>query len=157
MRINQLPPLPAGATGAKMPVSYNGADYQADAPVNVTAATYQPGDFINTYLYGFGYTTNDGKSVAFCCLTPKSFNAGAGVTVNSVTSGIRVVEGGYLGAQNGIDVTSYVTNVEVRGNQLIITINKSTAWSYGSGGTSAGTIKNNAPVAGYLTVNATVT
>ena len=156
MRIDQLPALPAGAGTAKFPCSYNGADYVKELETNPSVLVYQSGDQINDSLFGFGYVTTDAKQLTFICLTPKMFGAGAAVSATSVLAAVRAVGGGYIANAIGADLTSKVTSVVCSGCMLIFTITKSTAWTYGSGGTSSGTVTNNTPVAGYLTVQLTV-
>lgn len=156
MRIDQLPDLPASAGTVVVPCSYNGADYKGSMEANSAVHTWQSGDGINDSLYGFGYVSSSAKVLTFIALTPKMFNAGATVSLTSLLAAIRVVGGGYLSSALNNDLTAEVTSIVCSGTMLIITVTSPVAWTYGSGGTPTGTIPNNTPVAGYVTVQLAV-
>lgn len=157
MRIAQLPDLPSSAPSVEVPCTYNGADYKAEITVNADALPiYGSGDTISGYIYGFGYITSSSKDAVIVCPMPKMFQSGAAVTVSSLLVSMRPHNGGYLGATNGIDMTSLITSAVCQGTALIINLRSSTAFTYGTDGTSAGTVTNNTPMCGYVTIAATV-
>lgn len=157
MKISQLPNLPSSASSVEIPCVYNGADYKTLYTANSDALPiYQSGDTISGYLYGYGYVTSSSKDATLIFPMPKMFAAGASVSVTSLLASLRVVQGGYLGASNGIDLTSLITSVTCQGTALIINLSGSSAFTYGTGGSSSGTVTNNTPVAGYVTIQATV-
>ena len=157
MKISQLPDLPSSASSVEIPCVYNGADYKTPYTANASVLPiYQSGDTINGYLYGYGYVTSDSKALTLVFPMPKIFTAGASVSVTSLLASLRVVQGGYLGANNGVDLTSMITSVTCQGTALIVSLSSVSAFTYGSGGSSSGTVTNNTPVAGYVTIQATV-
>lgn len=157
MRISQLPDLPSSAPSVEVPCTYNGADYKAEITVNADALPiYGSGDSISGYLYGFGHITSSSKDAAIVCPMPKMFQSGAAVTVSSLLVSMRVHNGGYLGASGGIDMTSLITSATCQGTALIINLRSSTAFTYGTDGSSAGTVTNNTPMCGYVSIAATV-
>ena len=157
MRIAQLPDLPGTAPTVDVPCTYNGADYKTTITANQDALPiYGSGDSISGYLYGFGYVSSSSKDSTFVFPMPKVFLGGATISVTSLLVSMRTINGGYLGATNGTDMTSLVTAVTCQGTAIIVNLSKSTAFTYGSGGTSAGTVMNNTPVCGYVSIDATV-
>ena len=157
MRIGELPDLPETAPTVIVPCTYNNADYKVEITANQTALPiYQSGDYISGYLYGYGYVTSSSKDVVLAFPMPKIFQSGATLSVTNLLVSMRVGQGGYLGANNGIDLTSKVTGTTCQGTALIISLSSSTAFTYGSGGSSIGTVTNNTPVAGYISILATV-
>ena len=157
MKISQLPDLPGTAGSVDVPCVYNGADYKTTLVTNSnTLPVYQSGDSISGYLYGSGYITSDSKSCVLTLPMPKVFASGATVSLTSLLVSVRVVNGGYLGATNGIDLTAKVTSTTCSGTALVISLSQLSAFSYGTGGNSSGTVTNNTPVAGYVSISATV-
>ena len=157
MKISDLPDLPGTAPNVDVPCTYNGADYKTTITANQGALPiYQSGDTISGYLYGYGYVTSDSKNATLIFPMPKLFQSGATLSISSLLASMRVVQGGYLGATNGIDLTAKVTGTTCQGTALIISLSSSTAFTYGSGGSSSGTVTNNTPVAGYVSISATV-
>ena len=134
MKISQLPDLPGSASSVEIPCVYNGADYKTPYTANASALPiYQSGDTISGYLYGFGYVSSSSKAAYLVLPMPKLFMPGAAISLTSLLCSIRVHNGGYLGANSGIDMTSLVSNVTCQGTALILTLSSSTAFTYGSG------------------------
>ncbi len=156
MRINDLPALPDSAEGVVVPCSYNGADYKVPLPGAPGALPlYQSGDDVSGYFYAFGYITSSSKDVWICCPMPKIFQSGATLSVLSLIVSLRVVNGGYLG-NNTVDMTAKLISTECQGGTLIIKLSSASAFTYGSDGTSAGTVTNNTPLCGYISLQAGV-
>ena len=157
MRISQLPDLPDTAPTVEVPCTYNGVDYKTEITANAPALPiYQSGDHISGYLYCYGYITSDSQSVYIIMPVQKMFASGASLSITSLTGSIRTVDGGYLESANGANLSSRVSSVTCQGTALIIGLAKSTAFTYGSGGTASGNVSNNTPLAGYVSINATV-
>lgn len=157
MRIAELPDLPETAPTVVVPCTYNNADYKVEIVANQTSLPiYQSGDYISGYLYGFGYVTSGSTDAWIICPMPKLFQAGATVSITSLLCSIRPTNGGYLGASNSIDMTSLVAAATCQGTALIIKLTSSTAFTYGSGGTPSGTVTNNTPICGYVSIIAAV-
>lgn len=157
MRISQLPDLPSSAPTVEVPCTYNGVDYKTEITANAPALPiYQSGDQITGYLYCYGYVTSDSQSVYITMPLPKVLQSGASVSITSLTGSIRTVNGGYLESANGANLTSRVASVTAQGTALIIGLSKSSAFTYGSGGTPSGNVTNNTPLAGYVSISATV-
>ena len=116
---------------------------------------YQSGDYISGYLYGYGYVTSSSKDAWIICPMPKMFQGGATVSITSLSVSMRVHNGGYLGS-NTVDMTSLVAAATCQGTALIIKLSSSTAFTYGSGGTPSGTVTNNTPMCGYVSIIAAV-
>lgn len=156
MRIAQLPDLPGTAPTVDVPCTYNGADYKTTITANQGALPiYQSGDSISGYLYGFGYVTSSSKDAWIICPMPKMFQNSATISITSLSVSMRVHNGGYLGS-NTVDMTSLVAAATCQGTALIIKLTSSTAFTYGSGGTPSGTVTNNTPICGYISIQAAV-
>ena len=156
MRIGELPDLPETAPTVVVPCTYNNADYKVEIVANQTSLPiYQSGDYISGYLYGYGYVTSSSKDAWIICPMPKMFQGGATVSITSLSVSMRVHNGGYLGS-NTVDMTSLVAAATCQGTALIIKLTSSTAFTYGSGGTPSGTVTNNTPISGYVSIIAAV-
>ena len=156
MRIGELPDLPETAPTVVVPCTYNNADYKVEIVANQTSLPiYQSGDYISGYLYGYGYVTSSSKDAWIICPMPKMFQGGATVSITSLSVSMRVHNGGYLGS-NTVDMTSLVAAATCQGTALIIKLSSSTAFTYGSGGTPSGTVTNNTPMCGYVSIIAAV-
>lgn len=156
MRIAQLPDLPDSAPSVEVPCTYNGADYKTEITVNADALPiYGSGDTISGYLYGYGYVTSSSKDAWIICPMPEMFQSGATISITSLSVSMRVHNGGYLGS-NTVDMTSLVAAATCQGTALIIKLTSSTAFTYGSGGTPSGTVTNNTPMCGYISIQAAV-
>lgn len=156
MRIGELPDLPETAPTVVVPCTYNNADYKVEIVANQTSLPiYQSGDYISGYLYGYGYVTSSSKDAWIICPMPKMFQSGAAITITSLSVSMRVHNGGYLGS-NTVDMTSLVAAATCQGTALIIKLTSSTAFTYGSGGTPSGTVTNNTPMCGYVSIIAAV-
>ena len=156
MRIAELPDLPETAPTVIVPCTYNNADYKVEVTANQTALPiYQSGDYISGYLYGYGYVTSNSKDAWLIFPMPEMFQSGATVSITSLTVSMRVHNGGYLGS-NTVDMTSLVAAATCQGSALIIKLTSSTAFTYGSGGTPSGTVTNNTPMCGYVSIIAAV-
>lgn len=129
---------------------------QGEQLVSLQGGFYTSAQSINGTYYAYGYITNGGKSAYIVAQLPKMTLPDTLVQLASVKSAMRVVGGGYIGNAENYDVTSYVTNMSVSGSSLIILFTKSTAWTYGVGGTSSGTVVNNTPICGRVTVQGAV-
>lgn len=157
MRIDQLPDLPGGVSNVTVPCTHNGADYKKEITVEGDALPiYKVNDEISGYLYGFGYVTSSAKDAAIVCPLPKMFSSGADLRITSLLVSMRVHNGGYLAANAGADLTALISSFVCQGTALIINLHSSTAFTYGTGGTSGGTVTNNTPMCGYVSIAATV-
>ena len=156
MRIGELPDLPETAPTVVVPCTYNNADYKVEIVANQTSLPiYQSGDYISGYLYGYGYVTSSSKDAWIICPMPELFQNGATISITSLSVSMRVHNGGYLGS-NTVDMTSLVASTTCQGTALIIKLTSSTAFTYGSGGTPSGTVTNNTPICGYVSIIAAV-
>lgn len=156
MRINQLPELPEQAESVEVPCSYNGADYKAPMSANLPAQYYQSGEVINGIFYGFGYVSSSAKQISLTLLMPKPFLTDAQITITALVASLRVVDGGYVGNALSTDLTPFISSVISVGSSLQIALVQSAAFTYGSGGTSRGTITNNTPLCGNVQIMANV-
>ncbi len=154
--------LNAYGKGSDNQVSGNGSTVeqtsaiQGEQLVSLQGGFYTSAQSIDGTYYAYGYITNGGKSAYIVAQLPKMALPETLVQLASVKSAMRVVDGGYIGNAENYDVTSYVTNMSVSGSSLIILFTKSTAWTYGVGGTSSGTVVNNTPICGRVTVQGAV-
>lgn len=156
MRIADLPDLPETAPTVIVPCTFNNADYKVEVTANQNVLPiYQSGDEISGYLYGYGYVTSNSKDAWIICPMPEMFQGGATISITSLSVSMRVHNGGYLGS-NTVDMTSLVEAVTCQGTALIIKLTSPTAFTYGSGGTPSGTVTNNTPMCGYVSIAATV-
>lgn len=156
MRIGELPDLPETAPTVVVPCTYNNADYKVEIVANQTALPiYQSGDYISGYLYGYGYVTSSSKDAWIICPMPELFQSGATISITSLTVSMRVHNGGYLG-NHTVDMTSLVAATTCQGTALIIKLTDPSAFTYGTGGTPSGTVTNNTPICGYVSIIAAV-
>ena len=157
MRIEQLPDIPESAGSAYIPGTFNGADYKIPFTVSGNAMYYQSGDEINADIYCYGYVTSSSTQCTLICTMPKMFQNGAEFNGTAqIHASVRVVGGGYLDNQINAEVTTAQSSITLNGSIMVIQLTRSAGWTYGSGGTAAGTIPNNTPVAGYIGLIATV-
>ena len=152
--------LTALDVGAAVSVAGVAADAQGNVPLqaaNLDVPLFSSGDTFNaTVLYGSGYITSDAEELDLTLEMPKLFRPGASVSISAITVALRVAAGGYLGAVNGYDMTAMVRSITPYGATLRINCTSSTAFQYGTGGTSRGTVTNNTPVVGYVTLTGAV-
>lgn len=157
MRIAQLPDLPSSVPQVVVPCTYNGADYKTPVVANAdTLPIYSSGDSLPSYLYGYGYITDDAQEVTLMFPMDKIFLSGTTISITSFLCAMRVAQGGYLANALRVDLTSKVTASYCTGTYLRIVLHNSTAFTYGVSGVSRGTVTNNTPMCGYVSVQATV-
>ena len=157
MRIAHLPDLPSSVPQVVVPCTYNGADYKTPVVANAdTLPIYSSGDSLPSYLYGYGYITDDAQEVTLMFPMDKIFLSGTTISITSFLCAMRVAQGGYLANALRVDLTSKVTASYCTGTYLRIVLHNSTAFTYGVSGVSRGTVTNNTPMCGYVSVQATV-
>lgn len=100
----------------------------------------------NYELNVFGWVTNDGKDVVLCApIAIQTVNTRAVTSiVSSISLGVRLPTGGYVGGANAFDATSYINKVDLEsaGRGLVITLRKSDGWD----------LTNNICVSGLATI-----
>lgn len=157
MRIAQLPDLPSSVPQVIVPCTYNGADYKTEVVANAdTLPIYSSGDSLPTYLFGYGYITDDAQEVTLIFPMEKMFMPATTISITSFLCAMRVTQGGYLANALRVDLTNKVTASYCAGTYLRIVLRNSTAFTYGVSGVSRGTVTNNTPMCGYVSVQATV-
>ena len=101
----------------------------------------------NYWIPCFGFITNDGKEVDI--YAPISLTRIVTDTITSKMSqilcSVRTITGGYIGGSSSVDLTNYVTRVEIlsAGRGLSVRLENSNGWGYA----------NNTPVTGQIRVS----
>lgn len=129
---------------------------QGNQLVSLQSGFYTSAQSIDGTYYAFGFITGGRQSAYIVAQLPKVVLPESLVQIASLQCAMRVVGGGYIGNAENVNVTANISSASVFGTTLLILITNTSGWTYGTGGTSSGSVVNNTPICGRVTVQGAI-